>query len=65
MVPFANTIDIFCKEKIRLEKLGKKLEDYDLHIGCAAKTQSLIMVTDNVKHFDRIEGIEVENWVER
>ena len=23
------------------------------------------MVTDNLKHFDRIEGIEVQNWVER
>ena len=65
VVPFAKAIDIFCKEKIRLEKLGRKLEDYDLLIGCAAKAQSLIMVTDNVKHFDRIEGIEVENWVER
>ncbi len=33
-------------------------------IGCAAKAKGLIVVTDNIKHFDRIEGIEVENWVE-
>jgi tRNA(fMet)-specific endonuclease VapC len=63
VVRFADTIDLFCQEKIRLEALGKKLEDYDLLIGCAAKAKGLTMVTDNVKHFDRIEGIEIENWV--
>lgn len=31
----------------------------------AAKAKGLVMVTDNVKHFDRIEGIEVQDWVER
>ena len=65
VVRFADTIDVFCQEKIRLEALGKKLEDYDLLIGCAAKAKGLTMVTDNVKHFDRIEGIEIENWVKR
>ena len=65
IVPFAETIDIFCQEKLRLERLGMKLEDYDLLIGCAAKARGLIMVTDNLKHFDRIEGVEVQNWVER
>ena len=65
IVPLAETIDIFCQEKIRLERLGKKLEDYDLLIGSAAKARGLVMVTDNVKHFDRIDGIEIEDWVER
>ena len=64
-VPFADAVDCFCQEKVRLEKQGKKLEDYDLLIGCTAKSKGLVMVTDNVKHFDRIEGVEVENWVER
>jgi len=27
-VPFAESIDIFCQEKVRLKKLGKKLEDF-------------------------------------
>ena len=64
-VPFAESIDIFCQEKVRLKKLGKKLEDFDLLIGSSAKAKGLIMVTDNVKHFDRIEGIIIENWVSR
>ena len=65
LVPLSITIDTFCQEKIRLERMGKKLEDYDLFIGCAAKATGLTMVTDNVKHFNRIEGIEIENWVNR
>ena len=65
IIPLAKTIDTFCQEKIRLEGIGKKLEDYDLLIGCAAKAMGLIMVTDNIKHFDRIDGIEVVNWVTR
>ncbi|MCR4854404.1 MAG: hypothetical protein K5893_12540 [Prevotella sp.] len=65
IVPFAETIDIFCQEKLRLQVMGRKLDDYDLLIGCAAKAKGLVMVTDNVKHFDRIEGIEVQDWVER
>ena len=64
-VPFAESIDVFCQEKVRLKKLGKKLEDFDLLIGSLAKAKGLIMVTDNVKHFDRIEGIIIENWVSR
>ena len=63
IVPFAKTIDVFCQEKLRLQKLGKSLEDYDLLIGCAAKALGLTMVTHNVKHFERIEGIVVEDWV--
>lgn len=65
VVPFATVIDAFCQEKVRLQRMGKKLDDFDLLIGCAAKVNDLIMVTDNEKHFDRIEGIRVENWVER
>ena len=65
VVPFADTIDAFCQEKVRLQSLGTPIEDYDLFIGCAAKVAGLTMVTDNVQHLGRIEGLEIENWVER
>jgi len=47
------------------DKYGTPIEDYDLFIGCAAKVAGLIMVTDNVQHLGRIEGLEVENWIQR
>ena len=65
VVPFADTIDAFCQEKLRLQGLGTPIEDYDLFIGCAAKVAGLTMVTDNVQHLSRIEGLEIENWIQR
>lgn len=65
IVPFAAGIDIFGKEKARLRKCGTPVEDFDLFIGCTAISQSMTLITDNVKHFERIEGITIENWVER
>lgn len=41
------------------------IEDFDLLIGCTAVAKGLVMVTDNTKHFSRIEGIELEDWIER
>jgi tRNA(fMet)-specific endonuclease VapC len=31
-------------------------------IGASAIANSLVLVTNNEKHFDRIKGIEIENW---
>ena len=65
VVPFAVSIDAFCQEKLRLQQLGTPIEDYDLFIGCAAKVSDLTLVTDNVQHLSRIEGLELENWIQR
>lgn len=65
VIPFADTIDVFCQEKLRLQRLGMPIEDYDLLIGCAAKVADLTMVTDNIDHLSRIEGLRIENWVHR
>lgn len=65
VVPFADSIDAFCQEKLRLQSLGTPIEDYDLFIGCAAKVAGLTMVTDNIQHLSRIESLEIENWIQR
>lgn len=65
VVPFSASIDTFCQEKLRLQSLGTPIEDYDLFIGCAAKVSALTLVTDNVQHLSRIDGLKVENWVQR
>lgn len=65
VIPFSASIDTFCQEKLRLQTLGTPIEDYDLFIGCAAKTAGLTMITDNVQHLSRIEGLDIENWIQR
>lgn len=65
VIPFASSIDEYGRQKDRLKRMGQMIEDFDLLIGCTAVANDLVMVTDNVKHFARIEGIEIENWIMR
>lgn len=63
VLPFADCIDTYAKEKVRLKRVGQPIEDFDLLIGCAAKTTGLIIVTHNIKHFSHIEGLNIEDWI--
>ena len=63
VVPFSEAISLYAKERYRLNSLGMGIEDFDLLIGCSAVAKGLVMVTNNVKHYSRIEGIEIDNWV--
>ena len=65
VVPFAEAIGFYAQEKNRLRALGTPVEDFDLLIAASARARDLILVTDNVRHFQNISGLEVENWVER
>jgi tRNA(fMet)-specific endonuclease VapC len=62
IIPFDETIHIFAQERAKLWKMGKKIEDFDLLIGCAAKAKNLTIVTHNRKHFEHIEGLLIEDW---
>ena len=64
VLPFADSIDEYAQEKVRLKNAGKPIEEFDLLIGCAAKAAGLAMVTHNVKHFSHISGLKIEDWVE-
>ena len=49
--------------RAELERNGTPLGDADLRIGAIALAHSLIVVTGNVRHFRRIPGLLVENWL--
>lgn len=64
ILPIISCVDVYSKEKVRLRKLGKPINDeFDLLIGATAIENKLILVTDNVKDFERLEGIKIENWM--
>jgi tRNA(fMet)-specific endonuclease VapC len=46
-----------------LEKLGMPIGVNDLHIASQARSQGLVLVTNNVAEFARVPGLMVENWV--
>jgi len=41
------------------------ISDFDLLIGCTAVEKDMIMVTENVREFERISNIKIENWIQR
>ncbi len=35
----------------------------DLHIAAHAKAANLTLVSNNLKEFERVEGLRLENWI--
>lgn len=65
VLPIFDAVFKYGKEKVRLRRAGQMISDFDLLIGCTAIEHSLKMVTENVNEFERIKGIEIENWIKR
>ncbi len=55
-------MEAFGSLKAQLEQGGNRLDDFDLVIAATAITIGYRLVTNNEKHFSRIEGLEIENW---
>lgn len=48
--------------KSQLEAKGMRIDDFDLLIGATAVYNSMILVTHNTKHFQRIPNLSLEDW---
>lgn len=51
--------------RARLEALGTPIGPYDTLIAGVARSNGLVLVTNNAREFARVEGLVVENWVEQ
>jgi tRNA(fMet)-specific endonuclease VapC len=66
IIPIFGSIRKYAQEKVRLRKMGKPLHDeFDLLIGVTAIVNGLTLVTDNLKDFEKLQDIKIENWFER
>lgn len=54
---------IFGEAKALLERKGQRLADADLFIGAIAITHGATIVTGNRKHYQRIPGVLLEDWI--
>jgi len=45
-----------------LEHTGQRVDQFDLLIGATALHHDLTLVTSNLKHFERMQAIKIENW---
>ncbi len=58
----SGSAEILGRLKSEYEIQGQRLDDFDLVIAACALTHGLILITNNEKHFRRIEGLQIENW---
>lgn len=46
-----------------LEKKGKTIGVNDIHIAGHARSEGLILVSNNLKEFEPVEALRLDNWV--
>ncbi|MBW2037451.1 MAG: type II toxin-antitoxin system VapC family toxin [Deltaproteobacteria bacterium] len=54
--------ELFGIFKAKLEMRGTPLDDFDLTLASCALAYNLALVTNNIKHFERIEGLKITSW---
>ncbi len=64
VLPIFSALDFYAREKARLRQRGTPIDDFDLLIAASAVTNGLIMVTNNLNHFNRVDGIVIEDWTQ-
>ncbi|HNW28390.1 MAG TPA: type II toxin-antitoxin system VapC family toxin [Spirochaetota bacterium] len=55
----------FGKIKAYLERKGRIIGPMDLLISAQARSKDMTLVTNNMKEFERINGLKLENWASR
>lgn len=57
--------DAICAASVRaaLQKKGKSIGAYDILLAGCALHHGLIFVTANIKEFERVSGLLIENWL--
>ena len=57
------SIEEFGKIKAELRKKGEMIGDFDILIASIAISNNCILVTNNEKHYKRINSLKIENWL--
>ena len=64
LVPFDDRAAFHYGEiRARLDREGKPIGAMDLLIAAQASSLGVILVTNNIREFERVPGLCVENWV--
>jgi tRNA(fMet)-specific endonuclease VapC len=64
VVPFSpRAAAHFGQIRAELAKLGTLCGAYDMLIGAHARSEGLMLVSNNVREFQRMPGLLVVNWV--
>jgi len=55
----AQTARLFGERRAELRRAGRLIDHLDLLIGATCLRRNLRLLTNNVRHFERIEGLEI------
>jgi tRNA(fMet)-specific endonuclease VapC len=55
--------DHYARQAARLRQAGTPIGAHDLWIACHALAEGAVLVTHNLREFQRIEGLAVQDWV--
>jgi tRNA(fMet)-specific endonuclease VapC len=58
----AEAATLYGEQRAALRKLGQPIGANDLLIGCHALHRQRVLVTQNLREFERLQGLSVEDW---
>ena len=64
IIPISPHLEDYAKLRAGLERQGCKLDSMDLFIAASALAEDLTLVTHNTKHFSRVPGLKLEDWIQ-
>jgi predicted nucleic acid-binding protein len=66
VLPFdMHAAEIYGPLRSELETKGRRIDEPDLRIASIALAHDLTLVTGNVRHFERVPGLVIEDWLDR
>ena len=55
--------DVYGPLKMQLQSIGRPIGEMDTQIAAHALAEDLTLVTHNTRHFERIPGLRLEDWM--
>lgn len=62
VIPAYSSFKEYGEIRHTLERTGQRIDQFDLLIGATALHHQMTLVSSNLKHFERIQGLELDNW---
>jgi tRNA(fMet)-specific endonuclease VapC len=63
VIPFDyHAAEHFGQLRAELYRIGQPIGPYDMMIAGQARANGLILVTNNIKEFERVPALRLENW---
>ncbi len=62
VIPAYSSFKEYGEIRHSLEHTGQRVDQFDLLIGATALHHKMTLVTSNVKHFERMDELVIENW---